>query len=277
MQRDALGMSLNQKRPPSAAFTLVELLACLVTVALLVGLAQSGYSRVLSASRKTAEVAAAKSLVMAYLASANDNQGLLMKAYDSTGEAVDSQGNPMSGEDNHAAHRWVWRLAPYLNYQLYGSVLVNQQIKVIEDLGGLSQTYMISAIPSFGMNAGFVGGNDYDEKLRKLEANGECITRLSQATATTIAFVSARSQAVGKDYEGFYYVTSPTYPSVWSAKYNPKGNPKTSGYVSARYNESAVVARLDGGVEVLSYEELKDMRRWSKSAQQLNNPNYQPK
>jgi hypothetical protein len=47
--------------------------------------------------------------------------------------------------------------------------------------------------------------------------------------------------------------------------------------VSARYDQQAVVARLDGGVEVLSFDELKDMRRWSKDAYQQNNRNYQPK
>jgi len=261
----------------SRAFTLIELLVCITVVGLLLGLAQSGYSRVLSASRRTAEVGAGKNLITAYLAAAMDNQGVLMKAYDVQGVATDSQGNIMSGEDDHAAHRWVWRLAPYLNYQLYGSALVNQQMKLIQDLGGLGQTYMVSAVPSFGLNAGFVGGNDYDEKLRKLEASGQCITRLNQATPSVIAFVSARSQAIGQNYEGFYYVTSPTYPTAWSKQYDPKGNPKASGYVSARYDQQAVVARLDGGVEVLSFDELKDMRRWSKDAYQQNNPNYQPK
>lgn len=262
---------------PPRGFTLVELLVAFVVGALLLGLAQSGYSRALSASRRTAEVAAGKTLITAYLAAAADNQGILMKAYDAQGVAYDSTGNLMSGEDDHAAHRWVWRLAPYLNYQLYGSVLVNQQAKLIQDLGGLTQTYMISAVPSFGLNAGFVGGNDYDEKLRKLETMGQCITRLNQAVPSVIAFVSARSQAVGQNYEGFYYVTSPTYPNNWASKYNPKGNPRASGYVSARYDQKAVVARLDGGVEVLSFDDLRDMRRWSKEAYQQNNSNYQPK
>jgi len=47
--------------------------------------------------------------------------------------------------------------------------------------------------------------------------------------------------------------------------------------VDGRFDGKAVCVFLDGSVRVLSIDELRDMRFWSRNAALENNPNYQPK
>jgi prepilin-type processing-associated H-X9-DG protein len=54
-------------------------------------------------------------------------------------------------------------------------------------------------------------------------------------------------------------------------------NAANYGHVHGRYDGKAVCAFLDGSVRILSIEELRDMRLWSRKAALENNPNYQPK
>jgi len=63
---------------------------------------------------------------------------------------------------------------------------------------------------------------------------------------------------MGKKYEGFYYVDIPRL-----AKWSKDSSPKSTGYVSARYNGQAVVAFLGGNVSVMNYNDLKDSKYWS--------------
>lgn len=62
-----------------SAFTLVELLMVLAVVGLLVGLGSPVLGRARLAGQKAAETAAAKNLITAYLASAQDHNGVLLK------------------------------------------------------------------------------------------------------------------------------------------------------------------------------------------------------
>jgi len=75
------------------AFTLVELLTVFVVVGLLAGLATPVLGRARLAGQQASETAAAKSLITAYLAAAQDQNGVLLKGYDEEGVATDSQGN----------------------------------------------------------------------------------------------------------------------------------------------------------------------------------------
>ena len=77
------------------AFTFVELLVVFVVVGLLAGLATPVLGRARLAGQQAAETAAAKNLITAYLASAQDYDGVLLKGYDEDGEASDSHGGWM--------------------------------------------------------------------------------------------------------------------------------------------------------------------------------------
>jgi len=128
------------------AFTLVELLTVFAVVGLLAGLATPVLGRARLAGQQASETAAAKNLIMAYLAAAQDRNGVLLKGYDEDGVATDSHGNEFQLGSSQAS-RWPWRLAPYLNYQLEGAVLVNERANSL-DPNDPNQSYLVSASPS---------------------------------------------------------------------------------------------------------------------------------
>ena len=236
------------------AFTLVELLVAIAIVGLLVGLGLPALNSALRAGKKAKEIAAIKSLITAYNTYTADNNNTLMKSYNKNGSANDIDGNSIGGEDSHEAHRWPWRLAPYFNYGFYSTTHVNDIESYIKSQGGLSQTYLVSVIPSFGLSL-YCGGNDYEGRAQHpIATNINQVQKPSQF----ITFVSSRSTAIGKRYEGFYYVDIPR-----SQKYDSKGNPKSSGNISARYNEQAVVAFLGGNVSLVLYSELLKTNYWT--------------
>lgn len=237
------------------AFTIVEMLVAITIIGLLVGLSVPAINQALQSGKKAKEVGAIKSLIIAYNTYSSDNNNILMKSYDLNGAANDINGSPIGGEDSHEAHRWPWRLAPYFNYGFYSTTHVNESEATIKAAGGLSQTYLVSVIPSFGLSI-YCGGNDYEGPGIKnnVAFNYNQVSKPSRF----IAFVSSRSMAVGKRYEGFYYVDIPK-----SFKYDSKGNPKSSGYISARYNQHAVVAFLGGNVQIMPFTELTNKVLWT--------------
>lgn len=238
------------------AFTIVELLVSITIIGLLVGLGIPALQGALKEGKKAKEIGALKGLITAYNAYSADNNGQLMKGYDLNGTAYDINGNQIGGEESHEAHRWPWRLAPYFNYSFYNTTHVNEMQSYIESQGGLSQTYLVSVIPSFGLSL-YCGGNDYEGGKTK----AVIATYAVQVNKPTqfIAFVSSRSMAVGKKYEGFYYVEQPK----GSSKYDSKSSPKSTGYVSARYNANAIVAFLGGNVSLVKYSDLLNTNYWT--------------
>lgn len=231
------------------AFTVIELLVAVTIIALLAGLGLPALNSALDQGKKAKEIGAAKSLITAYNTYAADNDGILMKSYDKNGTAYDNSGKLLEGEDSHEAHRWPWRLAPYFNYNFYSASHINSVKSYIENKGGLSQTYLISVIPSLGLNI-LCGGNDYESNRSKLAVASRAVQVAKPSMF--VAFVSARSQAVGEKFEGFYYVEPPT----GATRYNSRSSPKSTGYISARYKDNAVVAFLGGNVALIPYSDL---------------------
>ena len=115
----------------SSAFTLVELLVVIAVLGLMAGLATPVLGRARLAGQQATETAAAKSLITAYLAAAQDQGGVLLKGYDENGQACNSQGIPFRIGTSES-FRWPWRLAPYLNYQLEGAMLVNERANALD-------------------------------------------------------------------------------------------------------------------------------------------------
>jgi prepilin-type processing-associated H-X9-DG protein len=60
------------------------------------------------------------------------------------------------------------------------------------------------------------------------------------------------------------------------AKWTKDSDPGNYGYVAARFDGKAVAAFLDGSVRVMTLDDLRDMRLWSKNAAINNDPNYRP-
>lgn len=238
------------------AFTLVELIITIAVIGLLAALTAPAINSALQAGRKAKEVGAIKGLITAYNTYSSDNNGVLLKSYDQNGTAVDENGGTMEGEDSHEAHRWPWRLAPYFNYGFYTTTHVNDMELTIKAAGGISQRYLVSVIPSFGLNI-YCGGNDYEGA--SLKNNTANVYVQVNKPSQFVAFVSSRSAAMGKKYEGFYYVDIPR-----ATKWSKDSSPKSTGYVSARYNSQAIVAFLGGNVAVMDYTELTKTNYWTK-------------
>jgi hypothetical protein len=157
-----------------------------------------------------------------------------------------------------------------------GTVLVNRNEAQIIKLMGSSGTmydYGLSVFPAMGINRYLVGGS--------ISPNGavqypeESIQSMSQSDKSLIVFASAGNP----DIDGYEYITAPCGPGgQWSsAKWTKGVDAGNYGHVDGRFDGKAVCAFLDGSVRVLSIDDLRDMRLWSRNAALENNPNYQPK
>ena len=70
---------------PQTGFSLVELLVAVAILGLLAGLATPVLGRARKAGEQAAETSAAKNLITAYLAAAQDRSGVLLQGYDEDG------------------------------------------------------------------------------------------------------------------------------------------------------------------------------------------------
>lgn len=240
-------------------FTMVELLCGLAVIAMLAALVVGALGAAQKSGMKASEIAAGKTLMMGYHLYATENGGSLLPGYISNpGEVQGAHGEPLSGQP---ASRYPWRLAPYLNYNYKAAFLATKQ--KIANPGEL--TYMVSLIPSLGVNGVYVGGDESSPmnpfNPRAAAKYGDfCVLRLNQAVKPSqlIVFASAVYSDVrmGGKQQGYFRVEYP------------------DRNVDFRYNNKAVVACLDGHVELLTREEMRDMRRWSNLHAQSDDPNF---
>lgn len=257
------------------AFSLVELLVVIAVIAIVVGLVSYAATSVRGSGKSARELALARQLMQGYTAYAADNKGALMPGYYNAQPALpiptDEQGKAVSGP---AAHRYAWRLAPYLDTQLKGLI---DDPWLLEDLRYTTQfDYFVSLYPSMGLNTTFVGGDSSAEGLgfnpafRQLYGNFY-LTRLSQARrpADLIVFGSARTNATYEAgappvIEGYFKIESPNLLSRrWDADWNVEAPPKQWGYLSLRLKgKRAAFGFLDGHTATLDNGEMQDMRKW---------------
>lgn len=269
------GVSLGKRRLQSAGFTLVELLVVIAILGLLAGISSGAYQKAMSKASMASEINAGKNLIQAYQLATTENGGRFLPAYDASAKDVkNANGQPIAMSVVRA--RYPFRLAPYFNYQMGGVILVNRnESQIIKIMGpsGNMYDYGLSVFPAMGINRYLVGG--YMGSGGTVQYASECIQSQGQAEKSVIVFASAGET----DVDGFEYVVSPQGPAgQWSgAKWKKDSDPGEYGHVSARYDGKAVCAFLDGSVKVLSIDELRDMRLWSRNAALENNPNYQPK
>lgn len=213
-----------------------------------------------------AEVAAGKSLITAYQNAAADNNGRYLPARDYTAKNVtDANGKVLPMREMGA--RYPFRLAPYFNYQMNGTILVNKnKAQITKIFGkGAMYNYGLSVFPAMGINNTFFGG--YKLPNGKMMYENECITSIANSDRIVVAFVSAGVD----DVDGYEYVKPPYY---WGG--NEDGNPSENGFVDARFGGKAVVVFSDGSIRSMGIKELKDMRLWSRNASIQNDPNYIP-
>jgi prepilin-type N-terminal cleavage/methylation domain-containing protein/prepilin-type processing-associated H-X9-DG protein len=263
-------------------FTLIELLVVIAIIAVLAGIGSAALLSATDKAQTASEVSAAKTLVSAYQAAAADNAGTFMAALNEDRNLKASDVRNADGRtvpNARARARYPFRLAPYFNYAVDGALLAGnnrQQLLKVMNLsspsGGMYD-YGVSAFPSFGINRHHLGGRiDRSGKVDTSAAYADCIRTVAQADHSIIAFVSAGSS----DIDGYEFVYSPGGPGgSWSGEEWTEGtDPSNFGYVHPRHGGKAIAAFLDGSTRLMTIEELRDMRLWSRQAAQADDPNY---
>lgn len=268
-----------------SGFTLVELLVVLAIIGILVAII---VPVTLGARRSVArmrEVAALRTVMAAWTSYATDQKGWVLPGYRPnlpvrlpSGEAIPADAY---GGDVEIAKRYPWRLAPYLGDDFRALYSGANEAKLAElQNGDPSQYYYFASLyPAFGLNSAWVGGDDARFPVDASLPNGApnplaraCVTRLSAAKHpdTLTVFATARTDAAqdgsGTITEGFYRVDSPFLVGSaprWTAQEYDPSLPAAYGNLSARHGDEVVLATVDGGVESLQVERLRDMRRWS--------------
>lgn len=239
-------------------FTLIELLITIAIIIVLTGLGMVGYSKYIESAKRGKEIHAGRVLMAGFHAFTADNGGKIIKAMDpNPGRIVDNKGKPVM---SHAAKRWPWRLAPYIDYNV-DMIMVNNKKAAPED--NAMYSYLVTVFPTFGMNGTFVGGKygtsvspDHPRSRR----GNFCVTTIAQPHIPSKLIVFASAKMQNAPHPGCFDISAPGVPAV--------------GEVDYKYNNKAVVAYFDGHVELNDPGQLKDMRRWSNLAAIQDNPDW---
>ncbi len=242
----------------NSAFTLIELLVVIAIVAVLAAIAVPVLANSGKGARQAAEVAAARSIASAMQMYASENNGAVLPGFylGLNEKVLDGENNEISGQP---AKRYPWRLAPYLGYDVQTAFLASGQ--KIQDASQLQ--YLVSLIPSLGMNTVYLGGDDrkspnpFNPRTAGRFTRQGGVTRMIQVhrPSQLISFVSANynDERMGGEQPGYFSVEYP------------------DRNVDFRHaGDNALVVFLDGHTELLDREQLSNERLWKN----LPDPNY---
>lgn len=274
-----------------AGFSLIELLVVIAIIGIVIALLVPSLGKARALARQTREQAGAAQVMLAYSMYADDNKGYLLAGYpkrewvNGAMAVFNADGERLMNEE---AQRYPFRLAPYLNYNFRG---LYQSDRLLADLRerestytpyGINYDYVVSLYPSLGLNAAFVGGSDrvqgFDRLFQSVFGRVH-IARLDQCVRTSgvITFASARAEeqpaveVLGKP-EGFFRIDPPRFAAssgaLWEASYDAASQRPgvNSGFLSLRHGNRAVAAYLDGHINLVTWEQANDMRRWADQA-----------
>lgn len=264
------------------AFTLIELLVVMAIGITLVAILMPVVSSSRNMARMAREQSSGRSLMLGVFNYANDHEGEIIHGY--CRHPMDVSELPIKPSNPEEWARYPLRLLKYIGDY-------DKRVIVADSKGwytSLEDTtpYFISLFPSFGINAIFVGGDESGSDagglrpvVKDFDRYGKfCLTRMGEAQSPSrqIVFVSARASDGGQSVSGYFKVVAPrSISSAWAGGPFTEDSPAANfGFVDFRYNSKAVVAHLDGHVEMLNEEQLRDMRRWSDLAARADDPNH---
>lgn len=276
-----------------SGFTIVELLVVIGVITLLLSLLLPALASIKASGRQTVELSAARQLMGAYAAYSAAHKDSLLPGYvdripDSpTGRiirAFDPRGAEITGGQlSTARQRWVWRLAPYMKFDVRG-MYPNGSSELLESLEQQNYAdflYKVSVSPALGLNSEWVGGDRDasgflrpDHPLRNvLDFNSYYVSAMAQVQHPNklLVFASSRGvdpdNAAGPPIEGYFRIQSPYFtalqPLRWSAEFNAGEPPVNYGFISPRYGGKSVTAFIDGHTEMLDKVKIRDMRYWA--------------
>ncbi|MBC2601517.1 type II secretion system protein [Puniceicoccus vermicola] len=278
----------NVRHAKRKGFSLVEILVVIAVIGILGGIAVAGVEKVRQSAQTSAETSAARQVIQAYLMTPIDNKGRFMMGYGDAGKTLYPEGFSPITSDAEDAKRYPLRLAPLLENNLQ-TLFAGRDLRYYHEVASKSP-YAASLNPSFGMNSVFVGGHCdgriYDpgyepgrwSRDQTKMPNSFWVLRPADAYSPSKLIVFTSSlYSPPADYGepvGFYRVNPPKLPTGTSwGSYNPD-IPASMGYVSLEHGGRTVAAHLDGHVDLLDGEQLRDMRRWSNQAAIFDDPNF---
>lgn len=261
-----------------AGFTLLELLVVIAVIALMTGILLPSLAGARTQARAAVEMAGVRQLMQGYIGYAMDSRGRLILGHvDEVVELTDDMGNPLSPAE--VSKRWPWRLVGWVGGGVRGTILVNERANALADRQMPMWTYMVSLTPSFGLNYFNLGGD-----MTGGGANNTTgvLRELDHAIAPDRMLVFAGSRFAGESgpVQGYFKIVAPTRAFEYSAMgwtqstFKARGEPGAWGYVDARANGRVVTGQLDGHCDLLSIEQLRDMRRWSNVAMLQGDPDW---
>lgn len=264
-------------RPSPAGFSLLEILVSVGIIVTLAIVSAGACHGMMSKRGRIQEITAGKNLINAYTTYAADNDGRYMPGMDFSVSKIPF---PPYGRDitiMHAANRYPFRLAPYFDYRLQGTILLPNNRRRIDKMatpGTPSHDYIVSAFPSFGINYYFVGG--CVTGVGAITYPAECTTRSAEGRGNLLVFASAGTTDGTTRVEGFNILTPPhLYAETWSENsWKKNSDPGLYGNVDARHEGKAVCVFLDGSIKLLTIGELRDMQLWNRNAADQNNADY---
>lgn len=269
---------MNKTLHTNRGFTLIELLVVIAIIAVLAGIGSAALLSATDKAQTASEVNAAKTLISAFQAATADRGGSYFPAFDRSQEKViKADGTEIDSPQVRA--RYPFRLAQYFNHAIDSALLAGKNQSQLLKAMNLSQPsgpmyeYGVSQFPSLGINRFFVGGEIARNGRPVTNAlYSDCIRSIAQADQSIIVFASAGTKGI----DGYEYVRpSGALGGSWSGEeWTDDSDPSAYGFVHPRHNGKAVAAFLDGSTRLLSLEDLRDMRLWSRTAALRNDPNF---
>ena len=275
------------------AFTLVELLVVIAIIAVLMSILLPALSGARDGAKQVRGESDLRQILMGYTAYQADSDDWVLFGYSPgsiAGCAIEIH-DPDSGHTFGApvVNRYPWRLSPYVA-NVWGVIFSHtspppRPTSADSQSEAFMKAYYLSLIPTFGINAVYVGGyfNAYDGFIvvgntaypntgQHVVFRADEVRRPSRLI--TFADSKWRNFGIDEGDKGLYWATPPRAKGhKWRVTNNRFEIVETSmlvGLPEGRYTNRTITGFFDSHVEALTPSKLEDMRLWANWADELD-------
>jgi len=272
----------------------VELLVVIAVIGLLLALALPVLGKVRNRAQAIRDLSALRGVILAWNQYATDQKGWLLPgfygmpplevlpAFYEDSEAIPAD---VYGNQRAVVARWPFRLSKYLDHNACHLAVNSEPSQVDECSQGdlMKKLYFASLYPSFGLNSMWIGGDQERYGFMQATLGGKpnpfynfYASRLAgiKHPERLTVFASSRTNqnacATGAVREGYFRLESPQWLAPqWATNYDTS-LASSFGNLSARWDGKSAIATVNGGVELVPVDDLRDMRRWADQASEFN-------